>query len=409
MRFQVLGPVTASVELPSAAQPRRLLAVLLARAGEFVARDKLVDELWPEGAPPSAAAIVQVTVSKLRKALSPGLGVGEAGQRLRSGPRGYALAVEPGELDSDEFLMLAASASDDRAERCRQLEAALACWHGAAYEDVVGGPLVEAHKVWLEDRRHAVLVQLVDLQLAGGEHCAVVARLDPVVAARPADERLAARLASALGGLGRRDAALDVLRRTRRALWDEAGVLPSAELLTVYRRITGTDWTTAGPPAQLPAATPDFTGRAAELAELGRLLRNPAPVVVHGPAGSGKSALVVQAAWRARKRFTDGQLVASLRGPGGVPAEPRDVLVAFLRQLGAAPAEPAADLAGLVAQWRGYTADRRLLVVLEDAASERQVRPLLPSGPGCATLVTARRALPGLAGARTVPLPGLST
>ncbi|MER6798893.1 AfsR/SARP family transcriptional regulator, partial [Amycolatopsis mediterranei] len=79
MRFQVLGPLTASVPLPSAAQPRRLLAVLLARAGRFVGRDTLVDELWPDGAPSSAAAIVQVTVSKLRKTLSPGLGAAEAG------------------------------------------------------------------------------------------------------------------------------------------------------------------------------------------------------------------------------------------------------------------------------------------------------------------------------------------
>ena len=113
MRFQVLGPLTATVVLPSAAQPRRLLAVLLARPNEFVGRDTLVDELWPDGAPSSAAAIVQITVSKLRKAFSPGLGVGEAGQRLRSGSRGYALTVEPGELDSTDFLTLTSSGADD--------------------------------------------------------------------------------------------------------------------------------------------------------------------------------------------------------------------------------------------------------------------------------------------------------
>ncbi|MEV6824878.1 BTAD domain-containing putative transcriptional regulator [Amycolatopsis sp. NPDC051102] len=400
--------MTASVPLPSAAQPRRLLAVLLARAGQFVGRDTLVDELWPDGAPSSAAAIVQVTVSKLRKTLSPGLGAAEAGQRLRSGPRGYALTVEPGELDADDFLALLSSGADDRAQRRRALERALACWRGDAFADVAGGPLLEAHKLWLEDRRSAALLQLVELELADGDGRAVVERLDPVVAARPADEVFAARLAAALGAVGRRESALEVLRRTRRALWDEAGVWPGADLTAVYRRIAGTEWTTPGPPAQLPPAVPDFTGRAAELADVVRALRGPAPVVLHGAAGAGKSALAVQAAWRVRRRFPDGQLIASLRAEDGTPAEPAAVLTGFLRRLGATPAE-LADRAGLAGLWRGYTADRRLLVLLEDAASEAQVRALLPSGPGCATLVTARRELPGLCGARAVAVPELST
>jgi DNA-binding SARP family transcriptional activator/tetratricopeptide (TPR) repeat protein len=395
--------MTASVVLPSAAQPRRLLAVLLARAGQFVGRDTLVDELWPDGAPSSAAAIVQVTVSKLRKTLSPGLGAAEAGQRLRSGPRGYALAVEPGELDTDDFLTLLSAGADDRAQRRRALERALACWRGDAFADVAGGPLLEAHKLWLEDRRSAALLQLVELELADGDGRSVVERLDPVVAARPADERFAARLASALGAVGHRESALEVLRRTRRALWEEAGVWPGDDLVAVYRRIAGTDWTTPGPPAQLPPAVPDFTGRAAELADVGRALRGPGPVVLHGAAGAGKSALAVQAAWRARRRFPDGQLTASLRD-----TDPATVLAGFLRLLGARPAE-LADRADLTGLWRSYTADRRLLVLLEDVTTEAQVRALLPSGPGCATLVTARRELPGLCGARPVPVAGLST
>ncbi|MFJ7213788.1 BTAD domain-containing putative transcriptional regulator [Amycolatopsis sp. NPDC098790] len=403
MRFQVLGPLTATVALPSAAQPRRLLAVLLARAGQFVGRDTLVDELWPDGAPSSAAAIVQVTVSKLRKTLSPGFGAAEAGQRLRSGPRGYALSVEPGELDADDFLTLLSAGADDRAQRRRALERALACWRGDAFADVAGGPLLEAHKLWLEDRRSAALLQLVELELADGDGRSVVERLDPVVAARPADERFAARLASALGAVGHRESALEVLRRTRRALWEEAGVWPGDDLVAVYRRIAGTEWTTPGPPAQLPPAVPDFTGRAAELAEVGRALRGSGPVVLQGAAGAGKSALAVQAAWRARRRFPDGQLTASLRD-----AEPAAVLTGFLRLLGATPAE-LADRAGLTGLWRSYTADRRLLVLLEDVTSEAQVRALLPSGPGCATLVTTRRELPGLCGARPVPVGVLST
>ncbi|MFI5613007.1 BTAD domain-containing putative transcriptional regulator [Amycolatopsis sp. NPDC051903] len=406
MRFQVLGPLAATAALPSAAQPRRLLALLLARANEVVGRATIVDELWPDGAPPSAAAIVQVTVSKLRKALSPGLAADDPAQRLRSGPRGYVLTVAEGELDAAEFVELASAglASEDRARRGELLTRALACWRGGAFCDVETGPLVEAHEVWLEDRRRTVLVQLVELQLADGDGQAVVHRLAPVVAGRPADEWLAGRLADALAGLGRRDVALEVLRRTRRALWDEAGVVPGPELDAVYRRIAGAEWTAGGPPAQLPAPVPDFTGRADELAAIARHLRAPAPVVVHGAAGSGVSALAVQAAWRARRRFPDGQLVADLAA-----AEPRDVLVAFLRALGAALAELTGDLSALVAAWRGRTVDRRLLVLLENARTEAQVRPLLPSGSGCGVLVTARRPLPGLAAARPVPVSELST
>ncbi|GAA4547655.1 AfsR/SARP family transcriptional regulator [Amycolatopsis samaneae] len=408
MRFQILGPLAASVPLPSAPQPRRLLAVLLARPNEFVSRDTLVDELWPSGAPSSAAAVVQVTVSKLRKTVSPGQPVDGAGQRLRSGPRGYALTLADGELDADEFRVLAdaAATAGDRVERRRLFERALACWRGGALADVAGGPLVEAHKLWLEDRRRSVLLQLVELELADGDGAAVVARLEPVLAARPADERVAARLACALGALGRRDAALEVLRRARRAVWDEAGVHPGDELRSVYRRIAGTEWTAGGVPAQLPPDLPDFVGRTAELAALERALRGRAPVVVHGPAGSGKSALAVRAAWRARERFPDGQLVATLRGVTGDPVR---VLTGFLRALGAAPAELPADFAGLVATWRGMTADRRLLVLLEDVTAERRIRPLLPAGPGCATVITSRRALPALAGARAFAVPEMST
>lgn len=133
---------------------------------------------------------------------------------------------------------------------------------------------------------------------------------------------------------------------------------------------------------------------------MGRALRGPAPVVLHGAAGSGKSALAVQAAWRVRKRFPDGQLVADLRDTG-------DVLAGFLGALGLAEAEIPADRAGRISLWQSHTADRRLLVVLENCRSETEVRPLLPTGPGCAAIVTTRRRLAGLVGARPVEVGAL--
>ncbi|RSN54506.1 SARP family transcriptional regulator [Amycolatopsis sp. WAC 04182] len=402
MEFKVLGPLAASVPLPSAAQPRRVLAVLLARPNEFVHRDTLVDELWPQGPPSSAAAVVQMAVSKLRKALSPGVPVDDVRQRLRSGRSGYRLTVADGELDVAGFSELtAAAAKATGAERRALLEQALGLWRGRAFADVPVGPLVEAHRLWLEDQRSSVLGKLVELELAAGDHKAVADRLGPELAARPGDERLAGWLAEALHGIGRRDAALAVLDRCRQALWEQAGVSPGEDLLAVHRRIAGTGWSAGGAPCRLPSATPDFTGRARELADVGRALRGPAPVVLHGAAGSGKSALAVQAAWRVRKRFPDGQLVADLRDTG-------DVLTGFLRALGLAEAEIPADRAGRISLWQSHTADRRLLVILENGRSEAEVRPLLPSGPGCAAIVTTRRRLAGLVGARPVEVGALS-
>ncbi len=397
----MLGPLGASVQLPSAAQPRRVLAVLLTRPNEFVHRDTLVDELWPQDPPSSAAAVVQMAISKLRKALSPGLPSDDVRQRLRSGLGGYRLTVAEGELDVTGFSeLVAAAATAAGGERRTLLERALGLWRGRAFADVPAGPLVEAHRLWLEDQRCSVLGKLVELELAAGDHKAVAERLGPELATRPGDERFAGWLAEALQGLGRRDAALAVLDRCRHALWAHAGVSPGESLLAIHHRIAGTGWSAGGPPCGLPPATPDFTGRARELAEVGRALRTSAPVVLHGAAGAGKSALAVQAAWRARKRFPDGQLVADLRASG-------DVLAAFLRALGLAEAELPADRAGLISLWQRHTADRRLLVILENCRSEAEVRPLLPSGPGCATIVTTRRRLAGLAGARPVEVGAL--
>jgi DNA-binding SARP family transcriptional activator/tetratricopeptide (TPR) repeat protein len=403
VEFKVLGPLAASVELPSAGQPRRVLSVLLVKAGEFVARDALIDELWPEGAPPSAPAIIQMAVSKLRKAL------GEEG-RLRTGPLGYRLDVGPGELDADEFLALAAEAGTaaDPARRRVLLEAARACWRGPALSDVAGGPLVEAHKLWLDDRRWSVFVRLADLDLAEGRHRDVAERLAPVVARRPTDEPLVARFVAALECCGRRDAALESLRRSREALWEQTGVRPGPELVALYRRIAGRDWTAVGPPAQLPAPVPDFTGRVVPLAEVERALRCAGPVVLHGPGGAGKTALAVKAAWRVLKRYPDGQLFAELRRSDGSPAEPHAVLSSFLRALGVPREDLPCDIEELAALWRGHTAERQLLVVFDDAVSERQLKPLLPSGPGCAVLVTTRRRLPGLVGAHAVDVGELS-
>ncbi len=178
-------------------------------------------------------------------------------------------------------------------------------------------------------------------------------------------------------------------------------------------------------PRQLPTAVAHFSGRTRELAELDEQLAEldggnaapdacgrPGTVIISaigGTAGVGKTALALHWAHRVAPRFPDGQLYANLRGfdMSSSPADPADVLRGFLDALGVHPAQLPADLEGLAALYRGRVADKRLLVVLDNASDVAQVRPLLPASPRSLVVVTSRRELTALAaseGARLLSL-----
>jgi Helix-turn-helix domain/NB-ARC domain len=165
-----------------------------------------------------------------------------------------------------------------------------------------------------------------------------------------------------------------------------------------------------GAPCQLPADLADFTGRAEQVALVRGLLAatapggTPAVVVVAGTAGVGKTALAVHAAHQLRSWFPDGQLYANLGGAGPRPQDPGEVLSGLLRVLGVDGAAIPAAVGERAALYRARLADRRVLVVLDDAASEAQVRPLLPGTAGCGVLATSRARLVGLEGARRLDL-----
>jgi DNA-binding SARP family transcriptional activator/tetratricopeptide (TPR) repeat protein len=172
---------------------------------------------------------------------------------------------------------------------------------------------------------------------------------------------------------------------------------------------------TAMVPAQLPLDVRGFAGRADALAVLDSVLHDAsvdtaatALVVVSGSAGVGKTCLAVHWAHRVLDRFPDGQLYVNLRGfdPGGTAATPADVVWSFLEALGVAAQRVPAGLDAQTALYRSALADRRMLVLLDNARDAEQVRPLLPGAPGCVVLVTSRDPLTGLvAGAGAVPLP----
>jgi tetratricopeptide (TPR) repeat protein len=202
---------------------------------------------------------------------------------------------------------------------------------------------------------------------------------------------------------------------SERAAFQEAAradrCVPAGE--TVGGRVAGQP----ARPAQLPADVADFTGREALTARL-RALLDPVPggpgpiggtgavtvVVITGPGGVGKTALAVHLGHRVRDRFPDGQLWVDLGGSGPSPLDAREVLDRFLRELGVDGAVVPDGLDARGALYRTLLADRRVLVVLDNAAGETQVRPLLPGGGGCGLVVTSRARLAGLAGASGVDL-----
>ena len=162
-------------------------------------------------------------------------------------------------------------------------------------------------------------------------------------------------------------------------------------------------------PRQLPAAIRDFTGRAADLMALDALLPTDTSDIaisgsgtvvisaIDGAAGIGKTTLAVHWGHRMRHRFPDGTLYANLRGYGpGLPATADEVLDAFLRALGTAPGRMPSELEERSALYRSLLDGKRVLVVLDNAGTPEQVRPLLPGGPGCLALVTSRSSMTGL-------------
>jgi DNA-binding SARP family transcriptional activator len=430
-----------------APKQRVVLAALLLGTDQTLSADRLVESVWWH--PPAAAsANLRGYLAGLRRALRV---PGERDSRLRTiRGGGYQLTVFPGELDLDRFQGLVdqgerALRAGRAAEAADRLERALQLWRGRALDGVACGPALQAKVTWLDERRLAVAEQWAQLQLDLGRPESVVTELRTLVAEHPLRERLWSYLMLALARSGRPGEALAAYADLRAVLAGELGTDPGPELRQLYQLIlhgddqalerdpapigagrvdagparppTGRVEPVAGPPRQLPAGADGFCGRTGELDWLSQLLSGavgwggPVVVAIDGLAGVGKSALAVAAARTCMDGFPDGQLYVDLQGasPGLQPLAPIEVLGRFLRTLGVRPVAVPDDEAEAAAMFRSLVAQRRVLVVLDDAASVAQVRPLLPAGPGCAALVTSRDVLLGLTEAVRVPLGVLST
>ncbi len=414
VEFEVLGPLRVRLgETPaqlSAPMPRMVLGVLLTRPNTPVGVDVLVDALWAGQRDPRAAKKLQLHVHRLRRAL------GDPA-RIQYQNGSYTLQVHPGELDAERFeSALADSAGAMQPARAVQLlRNALGLWRGDAFSDLIDLPLLRAEADRLAERRLAGLAQLYTAELACGNAGAIVGELAELAARHPMREQLQGLLMTALYQAGRQAEALEVYQRTRGALVEQLGLEPSNELQRLERAILNGDPLLEAPltpsiaPAQLPADITDFTGRTTQLAMITHLAaatdRSAMPLItISGKAGIGKTTLAVHAAHRLRAHYPDGQLFVNLRGMQANPLAASDVLARFLRALGVDRAAIPDDPEERAALYRSRLADRRLLILLDDAACEAQLRPLLPGTAGCALLVTSRARLSGLGGAQLIDL-----
>ncbi|WP_214410604.1 AfsR/SARP family transcriptional regulator [Sphaerisporangium fuscum] len=408
---------------------RQVLAALLSAAGQVVAADQLIGYLWDHTPPPSARGNLKTYVWSLRRLLAPG---DPASAPIETVADGYRISVPPGELDCLTFSELAGQgraalkAGDVRRAEV-SFQRALALWRGPAFQDIPLTLRLGEIAAQLEEERAGAFEDWVETRLALGMHAEVIARSRRWLREHPLRERSWGQLMLALARDGRRAEALETFHELRNRLVDELGVEPGFPIRELHRRILDGDAElftltpvtpppspqddaapaarpATGPaepaavPRQLPSEVPGFVGRRTEVARLVSWLNPPGdalpvPVVgICGPPGAGKSALALRVAHLAAGRFPDGQVYVNLRGatPGVRRLPTGELLGRILRTFGVPGADVPVDADEAASVLRTLLHGRRVLLLLDDAASVAQVGPLLPMTPGSTVLVTSR-------------------
>jgi DNA-binding SARP family transcriptional activator/tetratricopeptide (TPR) repeat protein len=435
VEFQILGPLAiAGADGPvrlGHRREQRVLAALLLDANRLVPLSRLVDAVWDDP-PPTATKAVRNAVSSLRAHLG-GSEDGDGDGPIVTHTAGYLLRVADGQLDAQVFeqrlvAVRRLTALGRRDAALAELRVALELWRGPALAGL-GGSLIEAAAAGLNERRLTALEERVALELSLGaeaepggwpgaaQGAELIDELTTLVADNPLRERLRGLLMRALYRAGRRTDALLTYREGRRVMVRELGLEPGPELRRLEQAVLTDDPLLVEParprtnstiiPAQLPADVTAFIGRGSQLELLDRAMesagqdgRRTGPVIISAIAGTpgvGKTALAVHWAHLVRDRFPDGQLHVDLRGySAGLPRRPIDALTTFLNALEVPPDQIPVDVESAAALYRTLLSERRMLILLDNAAGPDQVRPLLPGSPGCLVLITSRDRLAGL-------------
>ena len=374
-------------------QQRYVLVVLILHLNRPVSPQRMIEIIW--GTAPPRSNLIPGYIAKLRKAFTM---AGAADSIIEKTTTGYALRADEDQLDTTRFAALCdqarkAVAAGDRQHATELLHAAVDLWRGRFLEDLdinrVGGSEVISPAQALVD----ALGDLAELELAAGNHRWVRDRLRPVVHDEPGRHRHALLLMRALLANGDQVEAMKVYHRTRDAL-DEAGLQTPVELRREAWAVQH-----GAPSSTLPPRPGRFTGRAAELASIKATAAvvaeqdEPGVLWVSGMPGVGKTALAIEAAHRLGRLFPDARVFVALDGftPNLDPITPTEALAKLLVDLGVPTEGIPPTLTGRCALYQATLAGTKTVVVLDNAASAEQVRPLLPQAPGCLAIVTSRR------------------
>ncbi|GLZ30962.1 SARP family transcriptional regulator [Lentzea sp. NBRC 105346] len=412
MEFRILGPLDVrdggAVVALGGSRQRAVLAALLLRANETASVSYLTDAVW-DTAPATPASNLRTYVAGLRQRLG--------AERLVTRPGGYALSVADHEFDLREFERLSAEgdqATDDLVKAEAAFGAALRLWRGNALEDHAAGPALRAELARLEEQRLAVVERHIRVRLDLGHN--VVGELRKLVADHPLREEFWGQLMLALHRSGRRADALHAYQQVYRLLDTELGISPGRALRELHGKVLAdTPAPQRAPiehrPRQLPPEADHYTGRESAFGELSDLVERESgvlPVVtVTGYPGVGKTAFAIRAGHRLAASFPDGQLFVDLRGADRRPRSAEEVLSRFLLDLGVSGVDVPGHAEERSSMFRDRLAGRRVLIILDNAASEEQVRPLLPGHPGCCVVITSRSRLTGLDTSRRIRLHAL--
>lgn len=440
MRILVLGPVevrsgetTISLGGP---KPKALLSALLSQPRQVVSTERLIDLIWDENPPQSATALVHTYVSLLRRAFAGA----DRKSILRTRAPGYLLDVTDADSDLGDFdrCLDAARQAERRSEHGVAAEnygKAIDLWRGHPFGGVDAGFARLRAESLLQERLGAE-EGLARCHLVDGRADEVSDHLRRVVAEHPLREETRGLLMRALFESGRQADALSVYREGRTHLLDELGLEPGQKLRELHSailegklqplavsapspRVPAVPVPVGGGlaaarveervvPRHLPPDIGDFTGRDEHLRTLLRYAENHArmstpTVVISGFGGAGKSALAIHAAHRLRTRYPDGQLFADLRGSDR-DLGAFEVLGRFLGAFGVKGQDLPSSLDDRVELYRRTVSGRRLVIVLDNAREEQQVRPLLPGDANSLVIITSRSRLTGLEGAEPVEL-----
>ena len=431
MWFGLLGPLLVRVDDAevriSASRLRVLLASLLLTPGQAMASGRLAELVWDGAPPPQAAVTLRSYVKRLRQVL------GAAGPRVVTAGHGYLVEVAGDEVDLARYTALCRAGED--ALRCcvwsraaKLLGEAEGLWRGPPLADIPCRELQTTEVPRLEQLRLQAIRWRIEAELSLGRAPKLVPELYALKAEYPLQEPFHHQLMLALYRSGRPADALAAYREARHTLVTEIGAEPGPELQLLHQRILagdrempsglGLDRTV---PALLPPDVPYFVGRAGELRELAGLVQQASVgpggtriAVISGTAGVGKTALAVHWAHQIAGAFPGGQIYLNMNGsgPSGAPVTPLDAVSRVLDAMQVPGARMPFTLDGRIGLYRTLLAERRVLIVLDNARDADQVRPLLPGGAGCVAVITSRSPLAGLValeGAKALTLDVLTT